>query len=82
VPDQAKLFIAINGVLVSYDASRTAGWYYDTTNTTVTLYGPACDKLANTPGAQLTVQYGCSDGLVEGGGDGGLDFGLDAGEIG
>lgn len=82
VPDQAKLFIAINGVLVPFDASRTSGWYYDTTNTTVTLYGPACDALANTPGAQLTVQYGCSDGLVEGGGDGGVDFGLDAGEIG
>jgi hypothetical protein len=82
VPDQAKLFIAINGVLVPFDANRTTGWYYDTTNTTVTLYGPACDELANTPGAQLTVQYGCSDGLVESGGDGGFDFGLDAGEIG
>ena len=48
----------------------------------MTLYGPACDALANTPGAQLSVVYGCSDGLADGGMDGGFDFGVDAGEIG
>jgi hypothetical protein len=82
VTDQSKLFIAINGQLVPRDTSRVSGWDFDPATNMVTLYGPTCDALANTAGAKLQVQYGCSDGLIEGGGDGGFDFGLDAGEIG
>lgn len=80
--DLSKLFIGINGQLVPLDTTRVSGWDYDKATNRVTLYGPACDALANTPGAQLSVVYGCSDGLVDGGVDGGFDFGVDAGEIG
>lgn len=78
--DVSKLFIAINGQLVPRDTNRTSGWDYDATTNRITLYGPACDVLANTAGAKLQVQYGCPDGFIEGGGDGGFDF--DAGQIG
>lgn len=80
--DLSKLFIAISGQLVPRDTTRVSGWDFDPATNMVTLYGPACDALANTPGAKLSVQYGCSDGFIEGGGDGGFDFGLDAGQIG
>lgn len=71
--DPNKLFIAINNQLVPYDPTRVSGWYYDAATNRVSLWGPACDALANTAGASLTVQYGCSDGFDEGG-DGGFDF--------
>lgn len=72
--DLSKLFIAINGQLVPRDTNRVVGWDFDPATNTVTLYGPPCDALANTAGAQLSVQYGCPDGFIEGGGDGGFDF--------
>jgi hypothetical protein len=80
--DVSKLSIAINGQLVPHDPARVSGWDYEAATNRVTLYGPACDALANTAGAQLSVVYGCADDFIEGGGDGGFDFGLDAGEIG
>lgn len=81
-PDVAKLFLGINGQLVPRDTRRLSGWDYDATSNRVTLYGQACDALANTPGATLDVQYGCANGIVEGGGDGGFHFDLDGGGIG
>jgi hypothetical protein len=79
--DLSQLYVAINQQLVQRDPAHVTGWDYDSTTNRVTLYGPACDALANTAGASLSVQYGCPDGLIETGGDGGFNFEVDAGEI-
>jgi Ca-activated chloride channel family protein len=87
-PDPAKLFVAIDGQFVPRDPNRIAGWEYSPSSNRITLYGPACDALANTPGARLSIVYGCpDDSITEGGGgggtgrDGGFTFDLDAGEL-
>jgi hypothetical protein len=80
--DLSQLHVAINLQIVQRDPSHLTGWDYDPATNRLALYGPACDALANTANAKLTVQFGCSDGFIEGGGDGGFDFGVDAGELG
>jgi hypothetical protein len=80
--DVTKLYVAIDLQLVPHDATHVTGWDYEPATNRVSLYGPACDALANTPGAKLSVQYGCPSGLIETGGDGGLDLRVDAGELG
>ncbi|MEW6434391.1 MAG: vWA domain-containing protein [Myxococcota bacterium] len=83
-PDATKLYVAIDGQFVPRDPNRLAGWEYTAATNRVTLYGPACDALANTPGAKLTVVYGCPDPSVTETGpggqrDGGYTFTLDGG---
>lgn len=73
--DLSKLHISVDGQWVSYDPSRVSGWFYDAATNRVTLYGPACDLLANTAGATVSVNYGCPDDGVDGGY-------FDAGQIG
>jgi hypothetical protein len=80
--DITQLYVGINQQIVQRDPTHVTGWDYDSSTNRVTLYGPACDALANTAGARLTVQYGCPDGFVEEPGDGGFTFEVDAGEIG
>ncbi|MEW5741634.1 MAG: VWA domain-containing protein [Myxococcota bacterium] len=85
-PDPTKLYVAIDGQFVPRDPNRVSGWEYTPATNRITLYGPACDALATTPNAKLSIVYGCPDGsITEGGGggggrDGGFTFDLDAGE--
>jgi hypothetical protein len=87
-PDPAKLYVAIDGQFVPRDANRVAGWEYTPATNRVTLYGPACQALTNTPGAKLSIVYGCPDTTITetgpGGGPrdgGGYTFDLDGGMI-
>ncbi len=87
-PDPTKLYVAIDGQFVTRDTSHRSGFDYDAAANRVTLYGLACDAVATTPGAKVSVIYGCPDDtLVEvgpGGGpkpDGGWVWDLDAGII-
>lgn len=84
-PDPTKLYVAIDGQFVPRDPNRLAGWEYTAATNRVTLYGPACDALANTPGAKLSVVYGCPDPTITETGpggqrDGGFTFTLDGGD--
>ncbi len=84
-PDATKLFVAIDGQFVPRDSAHVTGYDYSAATNRLTLYGPACDALANTVGAKLSIIYGCPDDtLVETGPnahpDGGFVFALDGGE--
>jgi hypothetical protein len=84
-PDATKLYVAIDGQFVPRDPNRLAGWEYTAATNRITLYGPACDALANTPGAKLSVIYGCPDPTLTEAGpggrrDGGYTFTLDGGD--
>ena len=79
--DITQLYVGINQQIVQRDPTHVTGWDYDSATNRVTLYGPACDALANTAGARLSVQYGCPDGMIETGGDGGFNFEVDAGDF-
>jgi hypothetical protein len=79
--DLSQLFVAIDSWLVPRDTTHATGWDCATSTSDggvstsrLTLYGPACDALANTANATLKIVYGCSDGFNEGGNDGGFDF--------
>jgi hypothetical protein len=75
-PNPANLYVAVDGQFFPRDVSRTAGWDYDPAGNRVTLYGPACDIVAQRPGAKVSVIYGCpDDSLVERGPGGQLDAG-------
>lgn len=76
-PDPTKLHVAVDGQFFPRDPSRTAGWDYDAAGNRVILYGPACDVIAQRPGAKVSVIYGCPDDtLIEVGTGGRLDAGV------
>lgn len=78
-PDPAKLYVAVDGQFFPHDPARVAGWDYQAAGNRVTLYGPACDLVAQRPGAKVTIVYGCPDDTITETGPGGR---LDAGIVG
>jgi hypothetical protein len=55
--DPAALSVSIDGQLVPRDPSRTSGWDFDPGTSRTTLFGSACEVLANTPTARVEVEY-------------------------
>ncbi len=75
-PNPTNLYVAVDGQFFPRDPTRTAGWDYDPAGNRVILYGPACDVVAQRPGAKVSVIYGCPDEtLIERGPGGQLDAG-------
>ena len=77
-PDPNKLFVYVNGNLVTQDTTRTNGWDY-LNNLRIPLFGAACDALAQGSNGNVTLVYGCPDAVIGGGttcsdetGDGGV----------
>jgi len=81
-PDATKLFVGINGQIVPRDTNHLSGWDYTQATNRVTLYGPACDAVAQANGtATIDIVFGCPGNLTETGRDGGIDFSLDGGDV-
>lgn len=75
-PDPAKLYVYVNGQLVTRDPAKVNGWEYHSAGNRITLYGPTCDAVSSLSAAKLQIVYGCpDDSLVEGGGGGVFDAG-------
>jgi hypothetical protein len=80
-PDPNKITVYVNGQMIPRDPAKHVGWDFNSpTYDRITLYGSVCDAVANNPGAQVQIVYGCPDGIVEGPGDAG-QIDLDAGII-
>ena len=62
VPANAAATVTLGGQLVTRDAARQGGWdWTDATRTTLTLFGPPCDRAsAGAAGVQVTVTCGGS----------------------
>jgi hypothetical protein len=58
-PDPASVHAFFDGELVPRDPSRTNGWEYDAMTNTVSFFGPACDRVRQTPQPAIDVVLGC-----------------------
>jgi hypothetical protein len=63
-PNTNNLHVAVDGQWFPRDPSRIAGWDYQPNGNRVTLYGPACDIVAQRPGAKVSIVYGCPDDSI------------------
>lgn len=74
-PDPSKINVVIGSTLIPKDPTNQSGWDYNSMTNRITLYGPACNLVQQTPGIKVSIIYGCPDpSIVEtgGGGDGGF----------
>jgi hypothetical protein len=75
-PNANTLYVAVDGQWFPRDPARVAGWDYQAAGNRVTLYGPACDVVAQRPGAKVSIVFGCpDDSIVEIGPGGRLPIG-------
>lgn len=65
-PDVTKVFVYVNGVLQTKDATHANGWDYSAQTQRITFYGGLCSLVAKDATAKVSIVYGCPDfSLVE-----------------
>ena len=59
-PDKVKVYV--DGQEVPRDETKMNGWdYTDSTNKTLELYGPACDKIQDGENHDITATFECKN---------------------